>query len=316
MKRNIIALLISVFSVSAFAQQSIPVYEQYFMSEETLINPAFVGDSDDIEIRTSHRKQWQDLPEGPETTTFTAHANVIDRLGLGVYFVGDQNGNTKTNSFNVAASYHIPIGKSENRQDGQFSFGTSLTFSGYRFGGVTEVQGDPLYEGETNIFVPYINFGGSFEMNGWMAAVSILDLALAYNEPIVNQVEPSPVYYYGMAGKKWNISSNFQLYPVLMYRFNKDDRRQFDANIRAKYFSGKNAFWLGGNYRLDLSKGNSESLTISPAIGAELGRFNFAFSYNIGLTDIAREGNDGWALGLGYNLENFFKPNPRTEIEQ
>ena len=314
---NVVAVFGMLICGFGFAQQSVPVYESYFISEEMLINPSLAGDSEDIEFKAYHRRQWQDFDNGPETTVASIHGNVIDRVGLGMYFLNDNNGNTKVNSFNVAAAYHIPLGEPENRQDGQFSFGTSLTFSGYRFGGVTEVPNDPLYEGERNIFIPYLNFGGSIQYNGWMAGVSVLDLALAYNEPVVNEIEPSPVYFYGMAGKKWRIAPSFELEPVLMYRFNKDDRKQLDANLRAKVISGENSFWAGANYRYDMSGDNSEGLTLSPMVGAEVGRLNFGFSYNIGLTDIATEGGDGWAISVGYDIANFFKPGQATiqEVE-
>ncbi|MDG4946487.1 type IX secretion system membrane protein PorP/SprF [Weeksellaceae bacterium KMM 9713] len=311
-KYNIVAVFGMLICGFGFAQQSVPVYESYFISEKMLINPSFAGDSEDVKAKVYHRQQWKDIDNGPETTVASVHGNIIDRVGLGMYFAADQNGNTKVNSLNLAAAYHIPIGEPGVRQDGQFSFGTSLSFSGFRFGGVTEIPNDPLYDGETNVFIPYINFGGSVQYKGWMAGVSVLDLALAYNEPMVNELEPSPVYFYGMAGKKLRLAESFELEPVLMYRFNKDERKQLDANLRAKFFSGNNAFWAGANYRHDMSGDQSEGLSISPMLGAELGRLNFGFAYNIGLTDIATEGGDGWSISLGYDIDNFFKPGKPT----
>lgn len=312
LKYNIVAVFGMLFCGLVTAQQSVPVYESYFVSEDMLINPSLAGDSEDVELKLYHRQQWKDFENGPETTVASMHGNVIDRVGLGMYFVNDNNGNTRVNSFNVAASYHIPIGNPEKRQDGQFSFGTSLTFSGFRFGGTTYQPNDPSYEGERNIFIPYINFGGSIQYKGWMAGVSVLDLPLAYNEPIVNELEPSPAYFYGMAGKKIKIANSFELEPVVMYRFNKDDRKQLDANLRAKFFSGNNAFWAGANYRYDMSGEENEGLSISPMLGAEIGRLNVGFAYNMGLTDISTEGGDGWSISVGYDLDNFFKPGKPT----
>ncbi|MDO5654619.1 MAG: type IX secretion system membrane protein PorP/SprF [Flavobacteriaceae bacterium] len=315
LKNNIVAVLGMLVCGFGYAQQSVPVYESYFISEEMLINPSFAGDSEEVEFKLYHRQQWKDFSKGPETTVASIHGNVIDRVGLGMYFLNDQNGNTRLNSFNIAASYHIPLGNPNVRQNGQFSFGTSMTFSGFRFGGVTELPNDPLYEGETNIFIPYLNFGGSIQYNGWMAGISVLDLALAYNEPMVNELEPSPVYFYGMAGKKFRITQGFELEPVLMYRFNKEDRKQLDANLRAKMYSGNNAFWAGANYRHDMSGDNSQGLTLSPMLGAEIGRLNFGFAYNIGLTDFATESGDGWSISVGYDIPNFFKPQMETIVE-
>lgn len=311
LKLNIaVVLSIWVFG-QTFAQQSIPVYEQYFVSDPMIINASFAGDTEDMQFKATHRRQWQDFNDSPETTTVSIDANIIDRVGLGMYFASDKNGNTDVNSFNIAGAYHIPL--SDNGED-KFSFGTSLSFAGYRFTGNTELPGDPLYEGETSIFIPYINFGGSVQYHGWMAAVSILDLPLAYNDPIVNEIEPSPVYMYGMAGKKFNLGTSFQVEPIVMYRFNRDDKKQLDANLRARYTQGDQSFWIGGNYRYDMSDGRNEGLSVSPILGAEIGKLNMAFAYNVSLTDIGSEGGNGWSISLGYDIGNIFKSS--TPIEE
>lgn len=311
MKKQTILLTIALtlFATGAFAQSSLPFDEQYWLMDKAIVNPSFVGASDDIVFKASHRRQWDNMPEGPVTTLASAHANIVDRVGLGMYFMNDHNGNTKTNSFNISAAYHIPIGD-QKRQDGQFSFGTSVSFAGMHFKGFTENPNDPVYnDQETRVYIPYINFGASFTYYGWMLGISALDIPLSYNSPIVNQYEPSPIFYYGMLGKNFKVSSQFEIEPSVAYRSNFDEDSRLDANLKAKAKFQENAVWLGANYRMDFFNGDNESLSVSPAIGAELGRLNFAFSYNIGLSDYYNEGSDGFTAVLGYDLENFFKPN-------
>lgn len=311
MKRQniLITLTISLLSLGAFAQSSLPFDEQYFIMDKFLINPSLTGATDDIVFKASHRRQWDNLPDGPTTTLVSAHANIVDRVGIGMYFMNDNNGNTKTNSFNISAAYHIPIGDKTKRQDGQFSFGTSLSFAGMHFTGITETQPDPIYnDQEARVYVPYINFGASATYQGWMLGLSVLDIPLSYNSPIVNQYEPSPIFYYGMLGKTFTISEQFELEPAVAYRSNFDEDSRLDANLKAKVKFQENAVWLGANYRMDFFNGENQSLSVSPAIGAEIGRLNMAFSYNIGMSDMKNEGNNGFTATLGYNLENFFKP--------
>src|SRR5690606_6815363 len=188
-KQNILlTLTLGLISFCGFAQSSLPFDEQYFIMDKFLVNPSFTGASDDIVFRASHRRQWDNLPDGPVTTLVSAHANIVDRVGFGMYFMNDNNGNTKTNSFNLSAAYHIPIGDQKNRQDGQFSFGTSLSFAGMHFDGITEQPNDPIYNDmETRVYIPYINFGASATYKGWMIGLSVLDIPLSYNAPIVNQ---------------------------------------------------------------------------------------------------------------------------------
>lgn len=309
-KQNILlTIAFSLFSLSAFAQSSLPFNEQYFLMDKFLVNPSFTGASDDIVLKMSHRRQWDNMPDGPVTTLASAHANIVDRVGLGMYFMNDHNGNTKTNSFNLSAGYHIPFGEKKNNQQGQFSFGTSLSFAGMHFSGFTENPNDPIYnDAETRVYIPYINFGASATYDGWMVGVSVLDIPLSYNDPIVNQYEPSPKFYYGMLGKTIDVSSQFQLEPMVAYRSNFDEDSRLDANLRAKIKFQENAVWLGANYRMDFFNGENQALSVSPMIGADIGRMNLAFSYNMGLSDLKNEGNNGFTAVLGFNVENFFRP--------
>lgn len=309
-KQNILlTLTLSLMSFCAVAQSSLPFDEQYFLMDKFLVNPSFTGASDDIVFRASHRRQWDNMPNSPETTLVSAHANIVDRVGLGMYFMNDKNGNTKTNSFNISAAYHIPIGDQKTRQDGQFSFGTSLSFAGMHFSGITEQPNDPIYNDmENRVYVPYINFGASATYKGWMIGLSVLDIALSYNSPIVNQYEPSPTFYYGMLGKTINISEQFEIEPMVAYRSNFDKDSRLDANLRATAKFDNNAVWLGANYRMDFFNDGNESLSVSPAIGAQIGRMHMAFSYNIGLSDMNNEGNNGFTGALGFDIENFFNP--------
>ena len=311
MKRQniILTLTLGLVSLCAFGQSSLPFDEQYFIMDKVLVNPSFTGATDDIVFKASHRRQWDNMPDGPVTTLASIHANIVDRVGLGMYFMNDNNGGTKTNSFNISAAYHIPIGDKKKRELGQFSFGTSLSFAGMHFDGITENPIDPIYnDQETRVYIPYINFGASATYQGWMLGLSVLDVPLSYNNPIVNEYEPSPTFYYGMLGKTISITKQFELEPVVAYRSNFDKDSRIDANLRAKAKFQENAVWLGANYRMDFFNGENQSLSVSPVIGAEIGRLNMAFSYNIGLSDINKEGDNGFTAVLGYDIENFFKP--------
>ncbi len=307
--KHVLSVLTIFIASAAFGQSSLPFDEQYFTVDKFLINPAFAGNTDDIAFKLSHRSQWNKLPKSPQTSIASIHGIVVDRLAIGAYFLQDQNGNTKTSSFNLAAAYHIPIGDFENRQDGQFSFGSSLSFAGIRYNGVPLDLNDPLYIDQQAIYVPYLNLGASVQYKGWTLAASVLDIPLSYNAPIVNGLEPSPVNYYGLLGKRFDVAPKFELEPMVAYRINEESESRIDANLKAKFIMDDNAVWVGANYRTDFWGDKQNASAISPAVGGEIGRFNFSASYNIGLTDIAKEGHNGFSVSVGYNIENFFKPN-------
>lgn len=313
-KLNIILIIVlSLISMDAKAQSSLPFDEQYFLMDKAIVNPSFVGAQDHIVFRSAHRRQWDNLPESPHNTLVEAHANIVDRVGIGTYFLNDHNGNTRTNSFNLSAAYHIPIGN-KKKEVGSFSFGTSLSFAGMRFMGETEIPNDPIYNDmETRVYIPYINFGANVIYDGWMLGLSALDIPLSYNSPIVNQYEPSPKFFYGMLGKTFALNSQFQLEPLVSYRTNFDKDSRLDANLRAIANYKGNTVWLGANYRMDMFDGDNKSLSVSPMLGAQIDNLVMGFSYNINLGDFRREGNDGFTAMLGFDIENFFKPGPKED---
>src|SRR5690606_41302416 len=129
-KQNIIiTIALSFISICTFAQSSLPFDEQYFIMDKFLVNPSFTGATDDIVFKASHRRQWDNMPDGPVTTLASVHANIVDRVGLGAYFMNDHNGNNKTNSINLSAAYPIPIrdgNKKNPDQTQQISVGSSF----------------------------------------------------------------------------------------------------------------------------------------------------------------------------------------------
>ncbi|MDD3458277.1 MAG: type IX secretion system membrane protein PorP/SprF, partial [Weeksellaceae bacterium] len=245
------------------------------------------------------------------TSALTARSSVLTSIIITLFSSSTILVVTSTSSISspFSAGYHIPIGDKNKRQQGQFSFGTSLSFAGMHFTGETELPNDPVYnDAETRVYIPYINFGASATYDGWMIGLSALDIPLSYNSPIVNQYEPSPIFYYGMLGKIINLTTQFELEPMVAYRSNFDKDSRLDANLRAKAKFQDNAIWAGANYRMDFFDGESQALSISPMVGAQIGRMHLAFSYNIGLSDMQYEGNNGFTAVLGFNIENFFKP--------
>src|SRR5690625_6767315 len=89
-KQNIIfTIVIGLLSMCSYAQSSLPFDEQYFLMDKFLINPSFTGDSDDIVFKATHRRQWDNMPNGPVTTL------ARDRKS------------TRLNSSHVAISYAV-----------------------------------------------------------------------------------------------------------------------------------------------------------------------------------------------------------------
>ena len=98
MKRIIILHIFLLISVVALAQQD-PLFSQYTFNK-LLVNPAYAGSSDGLNITLVNRAQWVNIEGAPNTLTISAHAaGKKNKVGLGFYLNRDMLGPTVNNSF-------------------------------------------------------------------------------------------------------------------------------------------------------------------------------------------------------------------------
>lgn len=311
--RLFLFIILSFFltKVKLYGQQSIPFDQQYLLSDKVLINPSYTGSTDDIVLKATYHQQFSNFNESPNTQTISTHFNAFDRVGLGAYFFRDENGPITLTGANISGAYHIPLTDEENRSESQFSFGTSFSFFSQSFEYSKlrpEDANDPLLYGDKSVFLPYLNLGMSVAYEGFFAGVSVQDIPLGKNKPVVNSIEPSPSWYYLNLGYNWELVESFFLEPSFMMSLNTNSERMMDLNLKAKYKDDFNAFALGVSYRTAKDSQVSGGLSVTPFLQAELGRLNFTFGYNFGITDVFKKGGDGLLVGLGYNIENFINP--------
>ena len=195
-------LVITLLSLSKVeAQQGLPFYNHYLVSDKMLINPSYAGQNPEvISISGTHRNQWDDLPDSPSTQTVSAHGIIVDRLAIGASFFNDRNGAVKMTGFGLTAAYHIPLEDREydSEEPSVFSFGVGASNVSQRFDlskVIAEDGSDPaLNEDKYSTF--FVNLGLSFKYANFFGGVSVLDIPLSQNEYYINNIEPLPTWYY------------------------------------------------------------------------------------------------------------------------
>lgn len=292
------------------AQETIPFYQQYLLDGEFLFNPAHLGKTDDIVLNGNYQKQFARLDESPNVQSIGLHANIVDRVGAGIQFFRDQNGPISANGIAAGASYFIPLSDDGERKD-QFSFGTSVNLYNMNFDYTKiypEDANDPLLGGSNSIFIAYANMGLQATYKNFFGGISINDIALNNDKPIVNGIEPSPTKYIVNAGYDWEISKEISIQPSTMVLLNTNSARMYDLNLIGKLKIDDMAFAGGVSYRSSKDRFGNEQLSLSPLIKVELARFNFGVVYNLGLSNIQTYGGNSFMLSLGYNFNNIINP--------
>lgn len=307
--RKIYALFsVLLFFVHYKGQETLPYYQQYLLDGDFLYNPALYGKTDDVVLNLNYQKQFSQFAESPNVQSIGLHANVFDRVGAGLTFFRDQNGPVSSNGIGAGASYFIPIDDDGERKS-QFSFGTNVNFYNMHVDLAKlnpQDPGDPTLASDTNsLFLVYANLGMAVTYRNFFAGVSVNDIALTNDIPIVNGIEPEPTKFILNAGYDYYLTEQFYVSPSVMMNFNTNSSRITDMNLMATILGEENSFSAGASFRTSKNQFGSQNLGISPILKATVNNFFFGASYNFGLSDIQQYAGSSFMLSVGYNIENF-----------
>lgn len=118
------ALLIA--ALPALAQQD-PIYSQYILNPQ-VINPAYSGLTNNLNLNASYRMQWMGLEGQPNTFNLNGNTSLLDnKAGAGFMLSHDQIGNTQNTELNASFAYKLELG-----HDRMVSFGMQAGLINYR----------------------------------------------------------------------------------------------------------------------------------------------------------------------------------------
>src|SRR5690606_21112260 len=110
MKKHIyilIVLMAGLFIQKTQAQQD-PQYTQY-MYNMNVVNPAYAGSKESLSLTALYRNQWSGMEGNPVTFTFSAHAPVSEKIGLGLSAIKDELGPVKETNVFADFSYTLQV---------------------------------------------------------------------------------------------------------------------------------------------------------------------------------------------------------------
>lgn len=308
MKKLFLLHLVFFAALSLQAQETLPIYQQYLMDGKFLINPAHYGETEDMAFNGNYQKQFSKFDQSPNVQSLGLHANVFDRVGAGLSFFRDENGPISANGITAGASYFIPLDDDGERLN-QFSFGTAVNFYNMHIDLAAlnpATVGDPLLqEGTNDIFIAYANLGAQAVYRRFFGGISVVDIPLSNDVPIVNGIEPAPIKYILNGGYDWVLAEGFSVEPSVLVNLNTNSSHLVDFNLMAKIFSENNLFSGGISLRTSKDQTGFQQMTLSPVVRGKINRLTFGAAYNFGLKDVQTYAGNSFMLSIGYRLENF-----------
>ena len=116
-KRFIIAMItlwLLALSMALRAQQETQ-HSMYFFNP-LLLNPAYAGSQEALQITATARDQWSGLKGAPKTQVLSLHSPLkTEHLGVGFTVLNDELGVTKNTGVYADLAYSVKVNKNNNR---------------------------------------------------------------------------------------------------------------------------------------------------------------------------------------------------------
>lgn len=169
--KSIFTILFTMLVLVSYGQQD-PLYAQY-INNPFVINPAYSGFDNNLNLNVSYRQQWSGMEGSPETLNFSGHTTLKNNgMAIGMIVVSDRIGSSSTTEAMLTYSYRINL----NSKGTKLSFGLQ--------GGMSKFQAtnndvtikdpsDPLFQGKLNETTPTIGAGLLVSSNRFFIGLSV-----------------------------------------------------------------------------------------------------------------------------------------------
>lgn len=228
------------------AQQE-SIYTQY-MFNRLIINPAYAGVKNCMDLTMVYRHQWLSFPNAPKQIALSGHT-AIDRWnsGIGIFATGDFIGAFRNTSVGFDYAYHIKINEQYHLSLGlqgavlQFSIDEDLIS--------VANNSDVTFAAQTGqtVFRPDAGAGCFLVSERFYVGASALHI-VPVEFPVYEQATASRLipHYFFTAGGDLKIANGWKISPSTFIRY--ASRTPFQADVSA-LLTHKKSLWFGGGYR-------------------------------------------------------------------
>jgi len=288
--------ILTLLSANTVLGQQDAQYTQY-MYNMNVLNPAYAGSRGVLSIGMLGRTQWVGVDGAPKTATFTMHAPVGKKVGLGLSIIHDEIGPVKENNVYADFSYTIFTG-----DEGRLAFGlkAGATFLDVR--SLLTIDPDPL-----NIPINQVspNFGAGmyYYTNKFYVGLSVPNFLetrhLESNAGYVSTASEK-MHYFLTGGYVFDIGRNLQLKPSTLIKATTGAPISVDlsANLLINQM-----FELGLSYRFDDSISGIVGFQVTPDL-----RLGYAYDYTTSNFGTYNSGSHEIILLFEFNRRNIKSP--------
>lgn len=290
----LLGTLLMLASFSSNAQQETQ-HSMYFFNP-VLLNPAYAGSQEAIQVTATVRDQWTNLKGAPKTQVLSLHSPLKkENIGVGFTVLNDQLGITKNTGVYADLAYSIKVNKKNNR----LAFGVKVgmdffrqDFSSLRVNDNT----DALYTEGFNYKKNLFNIGAGLYYYGKRHYIGISTPRLVKNKINLasDQQALQENHYYAFGGIVIKLNPAINMRPSFIVKYVNNAPLSIEGNLSFLFYD---KIWIGAMYRHKAATG----LNIMYNINQNL-RIGYAYDYQ--LTSLQKFSQGSHEIMLSYDLRS------------
>ena len=291
----IIAILWLVALATTLRAQQETQHSMYFFNP-VLLNPAYAGSQEAIQVTGTARDQWTGLKGAPKTQVLSIHSPLkIENIGLGLTVLNDQLGVTKNTGVYADMAYSIKVNKKNNRLAFGLKAGVDFLrqdFSNLRVNDNT----DELYTEGFNYRKNLFNVGAGIYYYGKRHYLGVSTPRLVKNKINVNvdqkALQENHYYFFGGVVIKLNPAINMR--PSFIVKYVNNAPLSIEGNLSFLFYD---KIWIGAMYRHEAATGLNIMYNVSQNL-----RIGYAYDYQ--LTSLQKFSQGSHEIMLSYDLRS------------
>lgn len=270
--KKIIFILAILASTNAIAQQNAQ-YQQYIFNE-LVINPAYAGTKEFVNLSAIYSNQWEGFKGSPSTQTLALDGAVSNKIGLGFHLINDNIGAQSQQGFFCSYAYRLPVTEKLRLSMG-LAVGASyftldgnklLSDDGYDPAIPTSIETQFRFDTKTGLFLYSDRFYAGF---------SVSDLLSDVFHPEDLLIASQARHYYLTSGYVFDLSPKFKFKPSFLVKEDFEAPTNIDIN---SFFLYNEKVWLGATARFGAKLFSAENLDNSLRLR---NAYSFMIEYNI-----------------------------------
>jgi len=265
--------ILYLFCLSSFSQQD-PQYTQY-MYNLPVINPAYVGATEYLNLGVLYRNQWTEIDGAPQTSTFFGNFKISENIGAGLSVIADQLGPVRETNLYADLGYAVTL-----KENHKLAFGLKIgaTFHDIGLKNLNVFDpNDPFFSQNINSTTPNIGAGLFYFTDNYYAGISIPNfLSSIHLNANGNRIGSETQHFIVTGGYVFSLPKKVKLRPSFLVKSAFSAPFSFDLNINVLLYD---KLELGISYR------NTDSVSglVNFAVTEQL---NIGYAYDAVTSDI------------------------------